>query len=147
MLSIRLSRGGKKKQPIYRVIVLDNRKDPWGKYIENLGTYNPLKNPKEVTLNAERIKYWLSVGAQPSETVHNLLVDEKIIDKPKVRATSPKKKEKGAQEVKPEAKKETEPEAEVKKEDEKPVETPATEEKKEDKKPSTENKDEEEKNK
>ena len=111
MLSIRLSRVGKKKQPIYRVIVLDNRKDPWGDYIENLGTYNPLKTPKEVILKADRVKYWLSVGAQPSETVHNILVDEKIIDKPKVRATSPKKKakEEVAEQAKPEEKKEESP--------------------------------------
>jgi small subunit ribosomal protein S16 len=116
MLSIRLSRVGKKKQPIYRVIVLDNRKDPWGDYIENLGTYNPLKTPKEVILKADRVKYWLSVGAQPSETVHNILVDEKIIDKPKVRATSPKKKakEEGTEQAKPAEKKEEAPAAEKK---------------------------------
>ncbi len=132
MLSIRLSRGGKKKQPVYRVIVLDNRKDPWGDYIENLGTYNPRKSPKKVNLKAERIKYWLGVGAQPSETVHNLLVDEKIIDKPKIRATSPKKKEKEEtqREVKTETKPAEAPATEEKKEEEKPAEAPATEENK-----------------
>lgn len=99
MLSIRLSRVGKKKQPIYRLIVLDNRKDPWGDFIENLGTYDPRKTPSEIKLRADRIKYWVSVGAQPSATVHNLLIDEKIIEGKKVKATSPKKKE-GAEEVK-----------------------------------------------
>lgn len=104
MLSIRLSRVGKKKSPFYRIIVLDNKKDPWGKFIENLGTYNPMTKPKVSELKDERIKYWLSVGAQPSETVHNILVDKKIIDKAKVRATSPKKKVKTEEEIKAEAK-------------------------------------------
>lgn len=93
MLSIRLSRVGKKKQPVYRLIVLDSRKDPWGDFIENLGTYNPRRNPSEINLNADRIKYWISVGAQPSTTVHNFLIDEKIIEGKKIKATSPKKKE------------------------------------------------------
>lgn len=93
MLSIRLSRIGKKKQPVYRLIVLDNRKDPWGDFIENLGTYNPRKTPSEIKLKTDRIKYWIGVGAQPSVTVHNLLIDEKIIEGKKVKATSPKKKE------------------------------------------------------
>lgn len=104
MLSIRLSRIGKKKSPFYRIIVLDNKKDPWGKFIENLGTYNPMVKPKVSEVNAERVKYWLSVGAQPSVTVHNILVDNKVIDKAKVRATSPKKKAKTEEEIKAEAK-------------------------------------------
>ncbi|MEA3272873.1 MAG: 30S ribosomal protein S16, partial [Patescibacteria group bacterium] len=92
MLSIRLSRVGKKKQPSYRIIVLDKRKDPWGDYLENLGFYNPRVKPKEIKLKEERIKYWLSVGAQPSATVHNLLVDAKIIEGKKMKATIIKKK-------------------------------------------------------
>ncbi len=93
MLSIRLKRIGKKKQPIYRIIVLDKRKDPWGDYLENLGTYNPRVKPSAITLKEERIKYWLGVGAKPSPTVHNLFVDAKLINAKKVKATSPKKKE------------------------------------------------------
>lgn len=121
MLSIRLTRVGKKKQPIYRVIVLDKRKDPWGKFIENLGNYNPRTNPRTINLKIDRIKYWLSVGAQPSATVHNFLVDEKIIDAKKVKTTITKKKEK-AKEEKKEVKKEDSPvevkkEVEVKKDD------------------------------
>ena len=92
MLSIRLSRVGKKKKPIYRIIVLDNKKDPWGDFIENLGTYNPMTSPKQINLKIDRIKHWISVGAQPSKTMYNLLIDEKIIEGKKVKATSPKKK-------------------------------------------------------
>lgn len=79
MLAIKLSRFGKKKQPTYRVIVLEKTKDPWGDYLENLGTYNPKVQPKVIQLNAERIKYWLSKGAQPTPTVWNLLVSNNII--------------------------------------------------------------------
>ena len=59
MLAIKLARFGKKKQPTYRVIVLEKSKDPWGDYLENLGTYNPKAQPKVIQLNAERIKYWM----------------------------------------------------------------------------------------
>ncbi len=78
MLSIRLTRVGKKKQPMYRVVIMDKQKDPWGKSLEILGNRNP--RTKETTLNAERIQYWISKGAQPSESVWNLLVDQKIVD-------------------------------------------------------------------
>ncbi len=84
MLSIRFSRKGKKKYPIYSLIVLEKSKDPWGDYLEKLGTYNP--HTKEVVLNSERIEYWLKIGAQPTETVHNLLVTQGVIKADKVRA-------------------------------------------------------------
>ena len=80
MLMIRLSRVGKIKQPTYRLIVSEKSKDTRGKYLEILGTYNPRSNPATVKFDAERIKYWMSKGAQPSDTVHNLLVDQKIVD-------------------------------------------------------------------
>ncbi len=70
---LRLRRMGKKKQPFYRIVAIDSRVKRDGKYLENLGTYNPIKNPTELTLNAERALYWLGVGAQPSDTVRNLL--------------------------------------------------------------------------
>lgn len=92
MLSIRLSRVGKKKQPSYRLIVTEKRRDPWGKHLEILGFYNPRFKNGGVELKNERIKYWLERGAQPSPTVHNLLVDAQIIQTEKVKATSPKKK-------------------------------------------------------
>mgnify|MGYP001588759154 CR=1 FL=1 len=84
MLSIRLSRIGKKNHPCYRLIVVDKRRDPWGNYLEDLGYYNPMTTPSTINFNAERVKYWVSVGAQPSPTVHNLLIDQKILDAVKI---------------------------------------------------------------
>ncbi len=104
MLSIRLSRIGKKKQPVYRIIVLDKQKDPWGDFIENLGFYNPRVKPREIKLKAERIKYWLEKGAQPTATVHNLLVDEKIISAEKKKTISISKKRRAKLEEKKKAK-------------------------------------------
>ena len=85
MLTIRLSRVGKKKQPSYRLIVSEKARDPWGKFLENLGTYNPRTNPSTSVFNVERINYWISKGAQTSDTVRNLLIDQKIIEGEKVR--------------------------------------------------------------
>jgi small subunit ribosomal protein S16 len=78
MITIRLSRVGKKKQPMYRFVIMDKRKDPWGKSIEILGSCNP--RTKETTLNVDRVKYWLSKGAETSESVWNILVDQKIVE-------------------------------------------------------------------
>ena len=80
MLTIRLSRVGKKKQPSYRFIVCEKARDPWGRALEILGSYNTLTNPPTVTIDAERAKYWISKGAQPSDTVHNILIDQKLIE-------------------------------------------------------------------
>jgi small subunit ribosomal protein S16 len=80
MLRIKLSRVGKRKQPSYRILVTERQRDPWGKFIENVGTYNPLTNPATIKLNEERIKHWLSVGAQPTDTVHNMLVSAGIVN-------------------------------------------------------------------
>lgn len=91
MVKICLSRYGKKKQPTYRIIVVDKRRDPWGGYLENLGTYNPRTEPKTTALKEERIRFWLSRGAEPSTTVWNLLVDAKIIAKSKRRVHIKKK--------------------------------------------------------
>ena len=71
MLAIRLARIGKKKQPFYRIVVLDKRKPRNGRTVEIVGTYDPLKKPALIHMNAERVKYWLSVGAQPSDTVRS----------------------------------------------------------------------------
>jgi small subunit ribosomal protein S16 len=79
MLTIRLSRVGKKKQPIYRFIVSEKARDPWGKATEILGQYNPRSTPVLFQIDEERVKYWISKGAQLSDTVHNLLVERKII--------------------------------------------------------------------
>ena len=78
MLAIRLARFGKKKKPFYRVVVIDKRKARDGRFVEVVGTYDPLKKPAEVKLNAERIKYWLGCGAQPSNTVRSFLHHQKI---------------------------------------------------------------------
>ena len=80
MLSIRLSRTGKRKQPLYRLIVTEKSKDPWGTFLENLGTYNPRTAPATVNFKADRIKDWIGKGAQCSETVWNLLVENKLVE-------------------------------------------------------------------
>jgi small subunit ribosomal protein S16 len=75
-IAIRLSRGGAKKRPYYRIVVADSRSARDGKYLEQIGTYNPLlpKDSEErVKLNADRAKHWLSVGAQPSDRVARFL--------------------------------------------------------------------------
>jgi small subunit ribosomal protein S16 len=91
MLVIRLQRVGKKNQPSYRVVLAEKTFPVKGKFIEILGNYNPRQKTK--AFEKDRILYWLSKGAQASPTVHNLLVSEKIVDAPKVKAWAPKKKE------------------------------------------------------
>jgi small subunit ribosomal protein S16 len=88
MLTIRLSRVGKKKQPTYRFVIQEKGRDPWGKHLEILGHYNPRANPPSLILKADRVKYWLSQGAQASDTVHNLLIQEKVIEGEKRRIVS-----------------------------------------------------------
>jgi len=73
LVKIRLTRKGKKKQPFYRVIVIDSKKRRDGPFVEIIGTYDPLKNPSEVKIDAERAKYWIGNGAQPTSTVKKLL--------------------------------------------------------------------------
>lgn len=88
MLSIRLSRVGKRKQPFYRLIVTDRARDPWGKSLEILGNFNARTQPATLNFKVERIKYWLSKGAQATDTVWNLLVDQKIVQGEKRRKVS-----------------------------------------------------------
>jgi small subunit ribosomal protein S16 len=73
MLAISLMRLGTKGKPFYRVVVKEKRSKRDGKYLENVGTYNPMVNPSAVNLKHERIQYWISVGAQPTETVASLI--------------------------------------------------------------------------
>jgi len=80
MLTIRLTRVGKRKQPLYRFIVSEKTRDPWGKALELLGTYNPHTKPATYLINKERVLYWISKGAQCSDTVWNILVDQKIVE-------------------------------------------------------------------
>lgn len=84
-LAIRLSRGGRKKRPFYRIVVADKRMPRDGRYIERLGTYNPLlndDNDQRVQLVEDRIKYWLGEGAKPSERVALFLGKAGLIDMP-----------------------------------------------------------------
>ena len=73
MLAISLMRMGSKGKPFYRVVVKEKRSKRDGKYLENVGTYNPMQNPAEVNLKHDRIQYWISVGAQPTDTVRSLI--------------------------------------------------------------------------
>lgn len=94
MLTIRLSRVGKTKQPSYRLIVSEKTKDPWGDSLEMLGIYNPLAQPPVIAFKVDRITYWLSKGAQTSDTVRNLLIDQKIIEGEKRKKVSLSKRRK-----------------------------------------------------
>ena len=73
MVKIRLRRMGAKKAPFYRIVVADSRYPRDGRFIEELGTYNPLKEPAEITVNAESARKWIKDGAQPTDTVRILL--------------------------------------------------------------------------
>ena len=88
MLKIRMSRGGAKKRPFYKIVVADSRRPRDGKFIEKVGFFNPLL-PKDKTerlsLDLERIKYWLSQGAQPSERIARFLGEANVIPMPKQR--------------------------------------------------------------
>jgi small subunit ribosomal protein S16 len=75
-VKIRLARHGAKKKPFYRIVVADSESPRDGKYLENVGTYNPLLDPAQVTLQSERIQYWMDQGAKPSDTVRSLLKKE-----------------------------------------------------------------------
>ena len=80
-VKIRLKRMGSKKSPFYRIVVADSRSPRDGRFIETVGTYNPLVEPAEVKLNEELVLSWLNNGAQPSDTVKNLLSNAGIMKK------------------------------------------------------------------
>ena len=80
-VKIRLKRMGSKKKPFYPIVVADSRTPRDGRFIETVGTYNPLKNPAEVVLKEEDVLNWLQKGAQPSDTVRNILSKEGIMQK------------------------------------------------------------------
>lgn len=73
LVKIRLTRMGSHKKPFYRVIVADSRARRDGPFVEILGTYDPMKEPSEIKVNAERADYWLKEGAQPTDSVKKLL--------------------------------------------------------------------------
>ena len=157
MLKIRMSRGGAKKRPVYKIVIADSRKPRDGRFIEKVGFFNPLlpKDKKErLNLDVDRIKYWLEKGAKPSDRIARFLGEANIIPKPAQRnnpnKAKPKKKaqerlaaaeeaKKAAEEaVKAEAEKPAEPTpapanevpAEETKSEEKPAEEPVKEEEK-----------------
>ena len=79
-VKIRLKRMGMKKKPFYRVVVADVNSPRDGRFIEEIGYYNPMTAPAEVNVNGERAKYWLGVGAQPTDTVRTLLKNTGVIE-------------------------------------------------------------------
>ena len=108
---IRLARAGAKKQPFYKVVVTDSRSARDGKFIEKLGTFNPLlpkDNAERLVLNADRVKYWLGVGATPSERVESFLIaanfmkrsahSQKVLDA-RIKVSTEAKKKKAAEEA------------------------------------------------
>lgn len=80
-VKIRLKRMGAKKRPFYRVVIADSRSPRDGRFIETVGTYNPISQPAEIKLDEEKILSWLGNGAQPSDTVRNLLSNAGILAK------------------------------------------------------------------
>lgn len=73
LLAIKLMRTGAKKSPSYRVVVKEKQSKRDGAYLENLGTYNPTRNPAEIKLDMDRVRYWIEKGAQPTDTVNRLI--------------------------------------------------------------------------
>lgn len=80
-VKIRLKRMGSKRNPFYRMVVADSRSPRDGRYIEVVGTYNPVVSPAEVKVEEEKVLSWLATGAQPSDTVRNILSKEGIMKK------------------------------------------------------------------
>lgn len=89
-LKIRLARGGAKKRPFFQIVIADARSPRDGRFVEKVGTYNPMlphDNENRIHLNTDRIKYWLGVGAQPTDRVALFLGKAKLIEMPVVRET------------------------------------------------------------
>ena len=79
MVTMRLSRIGSKKRPYYRIVLIDKRRARNGRFLEVIGQYNPIANPVQMEINAERTQYWLSKGAEPSETVRSILRKKELV--------------------------------------------------------------------
>jgi small subunit ribosomal protein S16 len=100
MITIRLSRIGKRSQPQYRMVVQNSHRDPWSPAIEVVGLFDPRSYPPRIELQADRITEWLAKGAQPSNTVHNMLVDAKLLSTEKVKSVKITKRRAAALEAK-----------------------------------------------
>ena len=114
MLTIRLSRIGKKNKPMYRLVISEKARDPYGRALEILGSYNPYT--KELVCKDDRINYWIGQGSGMSNTVNNLLIEKGIIKGKKVKATKLSKKKRARKKEKVEEKTEV-LKVEVKKEE------------------------------
>lgn len=128
-LKIRMSRRGTTNRPFYHIVATDSRSPRDGAYLEKLGTYNPLanhENEQRLTLVEDRIKHWLSVGAQPSDRVAKMIAQAGIIEAPKVTDKPIKSKPKKRSQERADAK--AEKAAALKAEQEKPAEAPVAEE-------------------
>lgn len=79
MLAIRLARMGKRKKPCYRIVVIEKTRPRNGRFVEIIGTYDPLREPADVRFKEDRVKYWLGVGAQPTETVRSFFARRKLL--------------------------------------------------------------------
>jgi small subunit ribosomal protein S16 len=79
LVAMRLARIGSKKRPFYRIVVIEKRKARNGRFLEVLGQYNPIATPTQIVINPERALYWLSKGAEPSETVRSILRKKEIV--------------------------------------------------------------------
>ena len=79
MVAMRLARIGSKKRPYYRIVVIDKRRARNGRFLEVLGRYAPIAEPVQIEINSERAQYWLSRGAEPSETVRSILRKKEIV--------------------------------------------------------------------
>ena len=82
MIKLRLRRMGAKKRPSYRIVAADSRSPRDGRFIEIVGTYDPVTDPATIKLNTERVRHWLSVGAQPTDTVRDIIKREGILTVP-----------------------------------------------------------------
>jgi small subunit ribosomal protein S16 len=80
-VKIRLARHGATKNPYYRIVITDSENKRDGRFLENVGTYDPKANPAKVTLKPERVQYWLGKGATPTDTVRSLLKKEGVLAK------------------------------------------------------------------
>ena len=81
MVKLRLTRMGSTKAPFYRIVAMDSRKARDGKYIDQIGYYNPVSEPKQIVIDADKAKQWLANGAQPTDTGMGLLVQQGIVEK------------------------------------------------------------------
>ena len=79
-VKIRLKRMGAKKKPFYRIVVADSRSPRDGRFIEEIGTYDPLKDPAEIKVDGEKVKNWIANGAQPTESVKTLLKKASVLE-------------------------------------------------------------------